>query len=236
MFDAMRRRFNATSVVAVLALVFAMSGGAYAAGRYVITSAKQIKPSVLRQLQGKVGAGGAQGPAGATGPQGPAGAVGAKGETGAPGKEGPSGKNGENGKNVTTSFTKTLPEGATETGSWTLQAPKEAHVGLAAISFNIPLAAPLAASQVHYVEAGATPPAECPGTVAEPAASPGNLCVYKQFSNGLIDSGVQIFVPGKGPSSIPGGEAGAGTTGAGLFMGAEEGGGIGWGTWAVTAE
>jgi hypothetical protein len=35
-----------------LALVFAMSGGAYAARRFVITSTKQIKPSVLKSLSG----------------------------------------------------------------------------------------------------------------------------------------------------------------------------------------
>jgi hypothetical protein len=37
--------------VAALALVFAMSGGAYAASRYVITSTKQISLEVLESLK-----------------------------------------------------------------------------------------------------------------------------------------------------------------------------------------
>jgi hypothetical protein len=55
----MRGRLSYANVVVTLALVFAMSGGAFAAGRYLITSTKQIKPSVLKQLQGKAGAIGA---------------------------------------------------------------------------------------------------------------------------------------------------------------------------------
>ena len=39
--------------MATLALIFAMSGGAYAASHYLITSTKQIKPSVLGHLKGK---------------------------------------------------------------------------------------------------------------------------------------------------------------------------------------
>ncbi|HEV3320224.1 MAG TPA: hypothetical protein VG053_10955 [Solirubrobacteraceae bacterium] len=112
MFQAIRTRISATSVVAVLALVLAMSGGAYAAKKYLITSTKQISPSVLASLKGKAGPAGANGAQGAQGPAGPQGAGGAKGETGAEGKEGkaggdgkagatgPTGKSGVNGKGV----------------------------------------------------------------------------------------------------------------------------------------
>jgi len=42
MFRRLGRHFNATTVIATLALVFAMTGGAFAAARYLITSTKQI--------------------------------------------------------------------------------------------------------------------------------------------------------------------------------------------------
>ncbi|HEY5261420.1 MAG TPA: hypothetical protein VIJ33_04865, partial [Solirubrobacteraceae bacterium] len=91
MFSLIRRRFTYANVALTLALVFAMTGGAYAAKRYVITSTKQIGPTVLKQLRGKAG------PAGPEGKQGPAGANGkdgAQGPAGANGKEGASGANG----------------------------------------------------------------------------------------------------------------------------------------------
>ncbi len=43
-------RPSPTTVIAVLALVFALGGSALAASRYVITSPSQIKPGVLRSL------------------------------------------------------------------------------------------------------------------------------------------------------------------------------------------
>jgi Collagen triple helix repeat (20 copies) len=97
MFSMIRKRFTYANVAMTLALVFAMSGGAYAAKKYLITSTKQISPKVLKTLKGKPGPAGAAGLAGAAGPAGPAGSVGAKGETGAAGKEGTAGKEGAKG-------------------------------------------------------------------------------------------------------------------------------------------
>lgn len=57
-------RLTCANVIAALALVLAMSGGALAADRYLITSTKQIAPSVLRHLRGKRGP---RGPAGTPG-------------------------------------------------------------------------------------------------------------------------------------------------------------------------
>jgi hypothetical protein len=88
MFSSLGRRFTYANVVATLALVFAMSGGALAASKFLITSTKQIKPSVLKSLKGKAGAQGQAGPQGSPGPAG---------KEGPPGKTGPAGKAGEAG-------------------------------------------------------------------------------------------------------------------------------------------
>ena len=166
-----------------------MSGGAYAASHYLITSTKQISPKVLKSLTGKAGPAGPAGPAGAAGagtagaagPQGPAGTNGSNGVKGETGKEGPEGKQGEKGDPGESGFTETLPAGNTETGTWTIQAGKEGNVE-ASISFAIPLGKPLgegtATEGVHYVETkgnGTT----CPGSAEKPTALPGNLCVYQ---------------------------------------------------------
>jgi len=96
-----RKHFNATTVVAIVALVFAMTGGAYAAKKYLITSTKQISPKVLKQIKGAKGPAGPPGPAGSQGPAGEKGANGAPGEKGADGAPGEKGAPGSNGESVT---------------------------------------------------------------------------------------------------------------------------------------
>jgi hypothetical protein len=262
MFRAIRNRTRITpsTLIATLALLFAMSGGAYAASKYLITSTKQISPKVLKSLKGANGKNGAAGPAGtagaagagtagAAGPQGPAGpggAAGAKGETGAPGAPGKDGKNG------TTGFTATLPAKATETGAWSFgpvtgEAP---HVPIA--SFAIPLAAPLGGTgcgenppastcHVHFINVAgeeefglgehikASVVGACLGTVAEPTATSGNLCVYAGFLLRAETANIAILKPEGGPEP-----EGAGRTGAiqEFILGAGEA--EGRGTWAVT--
>jgi hypothetical protein len=76
------RRPSAAMVVACLALFVASTGTSIAASHYLITSTKQIKPSVLAKLKGAKGLTGAQGTAGAAGAQG---TQGLKGDTGATG-------------------------------------------------------------------------------------------------------------------------------------------------------
>jgi hypothetical protein len=122
---SIRKRFTYTNIAMTLALVFAMSGGAYAASKYLITSTKQISPKVLKTLKGANGKNGAAGANGANGAQGLAGAAGAKGETGAAGSPGAgaAGAKGETGATGATGppgpFTPTLPSKKTETGTWT---------------------------------------------------------------------------------------------------------------------
>lgn len=134
--------------VAVIALVFAMLGGAYAATNdsgKATASAKAKKGP-----RGPKGPKGDTGPAGPAGPAGSAGAKGDKGDTGAKGDTGNVGAPGQsvtgtpiasggacgagvtgvkytlsatstnvcNGKNGETGFTETLPSGKTETGFW----------------------------------------------------------------------------------------------------------------------
>jgi hypothetical protein len=185
MLSRLRSRLNYANVIATLALFFALSGGAaYAASHYLITSTKQIKPSVLASLKGKAGS---AGPAGATGPagvqspagpagaQGPAGTAGAKGETGPKGEPGAKGEKGIQGEKGTTGFTETLPSGKTEKGTWSYgMTSAESVVSTASISFVIPLAK---APTLHFVETEGADP-ECPGNVEEPSADKGDLCVY----------------------------------------------------------
>jgi hypothetical protein len=108
MLSLLRNRFGIPGVISLIALVFAMLGGAYAAnnsgGGKATASAKAKKGP-----RGPKGPAGPAGPAGSAGPQGPAGASGAKGDTGAkgdkgdtgnPGSPGTSGPPGVDGKNV----------------------------------------------------------------------------------------------------------------------------------------
>ena len=109
-------------VVACLALFVASAGTSIAASHYLITSTKQIKPSVLKQLKGARGPAGrsatpavalpgekgdtgATGLSGEQGPKGDSGVIGApgppgpKGDSGATGAPGPTGATGANGSN-----------------------------------------------------------------------------------------------------------------------------------------
>jgi hypothetical protein len=247
MASRIRKRLTYANVVATFALVFAMSGGAYAAGKFLITSTKQIKPSVLASLKGKAGsagvagAAGAQGPAGAVGPQGPAGANGKDGGPGTEGKQGPEGKEGKAGKDGTTGFTETLPKGKTETGAWAETSSAEQAAGelvaITAISFSIPLESALGEKNVFFIVSGSTESQKeeeaCPGSAAEPAAAEGDLCVYA-FE--VVGQQPSALGPIENPS-LAAPNTGAAKTGAMLWLSTEKGlsGGSGSGTWAVTA-
>jgi hypothetical protein len=230
-----RTRMTYANVVASLALVFAMSGGAYAASRYIITSTKQIKPSVLSTLKGangKAGANGATGAAGPTGPQGAAGSqgqaggAGAKGEQGSPGekglqgepgKEGPKGKEGSPWTAVGT-----LPPGKTETGAWTAQGQEP----LVPISFTLPVEGKLTP---HFIKAGEATPAGCEGKAGSAGAEPGDLCIFEGSLNEPLTSSEILDTAGSST------ELTGVSHGAILALVYKSASGLGAGDWAVTA-
>jgi Collagen triple helix repeat (20 copies) len=209
--SSIRRHLSYANVIATLALVFAMSGGALAATHYLIISTKQIKPSVLKKLKGNRGASGLRGSTGATG------ATGATGPQGTKGEQGPAGP-----------FPSTLPTGQTLTGAYEADGADYSNtvtaIAGASISFQFPLAA---APATHFIAAGATPPAQCPGTVLHPKALSGNLCVYEGGFEEVKE--VVIYEPASGTP-------GASAFGAGLVVTSnlKEGHFYSNGTWAVT--
>jgi hypothetical protein len=260
MFSKIRKHLSPSAVIAVLALVFAMSGGAYAmsgGGRLPQASAASAKKSGKTGLRGprgpagKNGAPGERGPAGApgsAGSQGPAGAQGPKGERGEEGEAGEPGEPGEPGKDGTpgnegSPWTDggTLPKGATETGSWFVKFGENEHA-FAEISFPIRLQAELEGADV---EVG--PGAHCPGTAAKPEAEAGHLCIYVYEDASNVIGG--MFIQKTADSFV---NLGASTSGALLYVdGPEEEvttepepgvtktetinkSGVAWGTWAVT--
>lgn len=300
MFQRVRKHITPATVMAFVALVFAVTGGAFAAtgggGRRgsnlstltantakakAKTKAGPRGPAGKTGAIGATGATGATGPAGATGPGGPQGNAGTNGSNGENGKEGAPGKNGTSvtskevkegeegcegkggsvftasGKtteacNGKTGFTKTLPSGETETGTWAFGDVPIGTGGvlyaLAPISFDIPLKVELTAAHSHYVSreeqehvSGHEPPVECQGSFEAPKAAPGSLCVYENVAQGTNNSTQSNFKiaglirnPGK-PLAFN-----AATTGAVALIevieenGVEGGHAEGMGTWAVT--
>jgi hypothetical protein len=84
-------------LLALFALALVTAGTGYAAKKYVITSTKQISPSVLKALKGNAGPAGAAGAKGDQGPQGPQGSQGPAGQQGAAGTPGAAGAAGAPG-------------------------------------------------------------------------------------------------------------------------------------------
>lgn len=120
MFSAPRNRFGIPGVISLIALVFAMLGGAYAASdggsdKTATVSAKKAR----KALKGAQGPRGPKGSTGATGPQGTPGSAGANGRAGiagAAGKDGIKGPPGANGTSVTTSSFSDAKGGCEEGG------------------------------------------------------------------------------------------------------------------------
>ena len=238
-----RRTGPAGLIVAVLALVIALAGGAYAASGALTSKQKKEVRKIAKQVAGQPGANGTNGSNGAQGPAGPQGPAGADGAgvtsktlnpgnpkcpqggsefTSASGKTyACAGKEGKSG------FAAELPAGQTSTGAWTTDMGAEGQIlFFAAISFPYPVSE--SGYPVHFIPIGGTPPATCPGSAAEPAAEAGNVCVYQ--SGGFGPTYENEINPEDGEEF-----EGAGKMGTILkFSGGEFE--RGYGTWAVTSE
>jgi len=218
-------------IISIVALVVALGGAAYAAGGLTSKQKREVT-AIAKKYAGKPGP---QGPAGSPGSAGPAGAAGkeaAIGKEGPQGKEGKEAKQGKEGPEGKSGFTDTLPKGKTETGVWSAFAPATGFQELASISFSIPLAAPgeaffLTPTQIEEEE-GPGFEAGCTGSVAEPVAPEGVLCVYTHELEDV--SLVHIAFPA-------GDEFGYQRTGTLVRLFAETEGELllGNGSWAVTA-
>jgi hypothetical protein len=166
------RKLSYANVAATLALFFSMSGGALAASHYLINSTRQINPKVLKALKGKKGATGLTGTTGATG------------ATGATGKEGPAGKEGKEGKEGQSALSP-LPAGHSESGEFDQRTDNTA-TGLyvdEALTFPIPLAAPIPVGHVIYT-AASSPKPHCTGPGH---AEAGYVCIYSGFRLGYAE-------------------------------------------------
>jgi len=224
MYSILRNRFGVPGVISVIALVFAMLGGAYAAGGDIGSKATSSAKSKK----------GPRGPKGPKGPKGDTGAVGPQGPAGANGKDGVNGKDGTNGKDGETGFTATLPVGATETGAWGGTGNNEEGF-LGPLTFSIPLAAEITEAHIMGIKLGGAVPAECEdaghagtASAANPEADPGYLCVYVGFDPQENNNNPSVF---KASETFIGG---ASTTG-GLVFGAGQGPDVPYGgTFAVT--
>jgi len=242
-------------IVAVLALVLALTGAAFAATGLNGKQKKEVE-KIAKKFAGKPGAAGAQGPAG---PAGPAGAAGAAGKDGASGTSVTtssfSGKKTvgsvsceEGGVEVKSAspatavcngaaaaggggLPETLGSGETETGTWSVQAHDEGETGFTFLSFPIPLAFGLDKDHVVYLKEGEEETEQCPGTAAAPEAKKGFLCVYSTVVTLVPFESGAIADPSKAP-----GTPGSSSAGALLLLtNTNSEPGFGYGTWAVTA-
>jgi hypothetical protein len=171
-----QRLGTAGFVLAVVALVVALSGAAYAALPGL--NSKQ-KKEVKKIAKGLV----KPGPPGSPGPVGPAGTngtTGAQGGSGSAGGTGPEGKEGPPGPTTTN-----LAPGKTVKGLWDFQAQNNvANIGQMTISFPLlvePAPIPM------YVPHGADVEG-CPGTAEDPLADKNYLCIYAEVANGTEGS------------------------------------------------
>lgn len=141
------------------------------------------------------------------------------------GQVGPTGPAGPEGPFPSAS----VPSGKTIRGNYALgaYAPGLSY-GSDSISFGFRFSSP---PQPHMIEEGGWPPVECPGSVTNPQAEPGHLCVYEGlgFRGTGINNAPRIFNPETAEYDL------TNRWGAGVSIRTESGGASSTGTWAATA-
>jgi hypothetical protein len=200
MFSRIHARLGTAGfVVAVLALIAALAGSAFAAATLSGPQKKQVK-KIATQVAKKYA--GATGP---VGPAGPAGKDGTNGKDGTTGPQGPTGDTGVTGEDGVCSVSVpecVLPPGATETGLWSFKVPaSDATSGFeefVTVSFPLRVLPALPASNFRWVgrESWLEPGEEydtthCPGSYEDPQAAPGFLCFYSGRVSPSIGQGPQ---------------------------------------------
>jgi hypothetical protein len=237
MFSTLRTRFGIPGVISVIALVFAMFGGAYAASNSSNNGKATASAKAKKGPRGPKGATGPAGPAGAQGPAGAKGDAGANGSNGAAGATGPTGAKGATGAEGSPwTAGGTLPAGKTETGTWVANLGENASQTTVQISFPIPLAtAPTNHVHLNYQETLASVGSggcelQLESTTAKPIAPPDTLCVFTRYEPEEHPTTFQFF----GSSGL---EEGVTTTGTTMWLFDQTPGTLDMtnGTWAVTA-
>lgn len=169
-------------IVAMLALFVALTGTAVATTSAVITG-KQIKNNSItgadvrnKSLTPKDFRGSVRGPRGLRGLAGPTGATGAQGAQGAQGPQGGQGPQGPPGP-----FPDPLQVGQTLRGSYIVYDNDVVAGSLVTTNIMFGFTLP-ARPAVRYIAVGATAPPQCPGTVLNPQAQAGYLCIYERLA------------------------------------------------------
>lgn len=237
-------------IVAVIALVVALGGGAYAASQSLTGKQKKEVKKIAKKFAGKRGPAGATGPVGPAGAAGPQGGNGSNGQDGAQGPEGPEGPQGDAGEDGSPwTAGGTLPPASMETGTWSMSGTYATFTrAYAPVSFSVPLSeadaeaiseeeAPAESGvfpNIHVLAVGEEETANCPGTVLRPEAVAGHFCVYTAKRAGLFPVGVFTPEEAAGESFQFQGVS----TGGAILMGTKDNTATAAeaiGSWAVTA-
>jgi hypothetical protein len=166
---AIREPFGTAGlIIACVALIAALTGGAYAASGGLTAKQKKEVKKIAKQFAGEPGAPGAVGPPGVAGTKGDTGAT---GDQGIQGIQGAKGDAGEAGMCSEQEPECTLAPGAVETGLWSVTAGATENEGEAtevAISFPLRLSSPPEAVLQGFEQFGHTLGFVLNGTAGEP--------------------------------------------------------------------